>query len=179
MNMLARTGTIWIVRGIASVIFGVLTLLRPGASIAALVLLYGAYALVDGAFLLGFAFRREGPKAHYVVSGLLSVAAGALTFIYPGLTAISLYVLIGAWAVSSGVAELALAFTLRSEQVRVGGLVLAGFLSIASGVALFALPLAGIVAVLSLVTAYAIVNGVVLIAAGIRLHNVVGPLHAT
>jgi uncharacterized membrane protein HdeD (DUF308 family) len=60
-------------KGIASVIFGVLTLLRPGASLAALVLLHGVYALVDGAFLFGFAFRHEGPKAHYVMSGILSV----------------------------------------------------------------------------------------------------------
>ena len=178
MNMLGKSGTIWIVRGIASVIFGVLTLLRPGTSIAALVLLYGAYALVDGAFLLGFAFRQEGPKAHYVVSGLLSVAAGALTFMYPGLTAISLYLLIGAWAVSTGLAELALAFALRSEEVRVGGLVFAGLLSIACGVALFALPLAGVVAILSVVTVYAIFNGALLIAAGVRLHNIVRPLHA-
>src|SRR5690349_21264192 len=87
MNILAKAGTIWVIRGIASVVFGVLTLLRPGASIAALVLLYGAYALVDGAFLLGFAFRKIGPKGHYIVSGLLSVAAGALTFMFPGWTA--------------------------------------------------------------------------------------------
>jgi uncharacterized membrane protein HdeD (DUF308 family) len=178
MNMLSKTGTIWIVRGIASVIFGVLTLLRPGASIAALVLLYGVYALVDGAFLLGFAFRHEGPKAHYVVSGILSVVAGAFTFLYPGLTAISLYLLIGGWAISSGLAELALAFGLRNEEIRVGGLVFAGFLSIACGVALFALPLAGVVAILSVVTAYAIVNGFLLVAAGVRLHEIVRPLHA-
>lgn len=178
MNMSSKTGTIWIVRGIASVTFGVLTLLRPGASIAALVLLYGVYALVDGAFLLGFAFRHEGPKVHYVVSGILSVIAGALTFMYPGLTAISLYLLIGAWAVSTGLAELALAFALRHEEIRVGALVFAGLLSIACGVALLALPLAGVVAILSVVTAYAIVNGFLLIAAGVRLHNVIRPLHA-
>jgi uncharacterized membrane protein HdeD (DUF308 family) len=177
MNM-SKTGTIWIIRGIASVIFGVLTFLRPGASIAALVLLYGVYALVDGAFLLGFAFRQEGPKAHYVVSGVLSVLAGALTFLYPGLTAISLYLLIGAWAVSTGLAELGLAFALRGDDVHVGGLVFAGLLSIACGVALFALPLAGVIAVLGLVTVYAIVKGVLLIAAGVRLHNIVRPLHA-
>jgi uncharacterized membrane protein HdeD (DUF308 family) len=173
MNFLAKTGTIWVVRGVASVIFGVLTLLRPGASIAALVLLYGAYAFVDGAFLLGYAFRQEGPKAHYVLSGLLSVAAGAITFFFPGLTAVSLYVVIGAWAITSGVTELAIAVALRGSRLHVGGIVLAGLLSIASGVALLVLPLAGVVALVGLIAAYAIANGIFLIGGGIWLHNLV------
>ncbi len=168
----------WIVRGIASVLFGLLTLMRPGASIAAIVLLFGIYALADGGLLLGFAFRYEGAKAPYVVRGLLSIAAGVLTFIFPGLTAISLYVLIGAWAIAAGAAELALAIVIRKEAPSVGGLVLAGILSIACGAALLALPLAGVLALLGLVAAYAIVNGAVLISAGIRIHNLVRPLSA-
>jgi uncharacterized membrane protein HdeD (DUF308 family) len=172
MNFLAKTGTIWVVRGIASVIFGVLTLLRPGASIAALVLLYGAYAFVDGAFLLGYAFRQEGPKSHYVISGLLSVAAGAVTFFFPALTAVSLYILMGAWAIATGVTELAIAVALRGTS-RVGGIAFAGLVSIASGVALLALPLAGVVALVGLITAYAIANGIFLIGAGIWLQNFV------
>jgi len=179
MNILAKAGTIWVIRGIASVVFGVLTLLRPGASIAALVLLYGAYALVDGAFLLGFAFRKKGPKGHYIASGLLSVAAGALTFMFPGWTAISLYLLIGAWAIGTGLVELAIALAIRNGPVRVGGIVLAGVLSIACGVALLALPVAGVVALVSLIAAYAIANGLFLIGAGIRFHSFARPLHAT
>jgi uncharacterized membrane protein HdeD (DUF308 family) len=168
----------WIVRGIASVVFGVLTLLRPGASIAALVLLYGAYALVDGALLLGFAVRYQGARAHYIFSALLSIAAGALTFMYPGLTAVSLYLLIGAWAITSGVAELALAVAMRHTEIRVGGLVFAGLLSIACGLALLALPVAGVVALLGLVTVYAIANGIFLVGAGVRMHHFVRALPA-
>ena len=177
MNFLGKTGTIWAVRGIASLIFGVLMLLRPGASIAALVLLYGAYAFVDGAFLLGYAFRQEGPKAHYVISGLLSVAAGAITFFFPGLTAVSLYILIGAWAIATGVTELAIAVALRGT-FRVGGIVLSGLVSIACGAALLALPLAGVVALVSLIAAYAIANGIFLIGAGIRLHDLASEVPA-
>ncbi|MBV9950243.1 MAG: DUF308 domain-containing protein, partial [Myxococcales bacterium] len=66
----------WIIRGIASVLFGVLTLVRPGASVAALVLLFGVYALCDGALLVGFGLRYAGRKAPYLVRGLVSVAVG-------------------------------------------------------------------------------------------------------
>jgi uncharacterized membrane protein HdeD (DUF308 family) len=169
----------WVARGIASILFGILTVMWPRASIAAIVLLFGIYALADGVVLVGFAFRAEGRKAAYVVRGLLSVAAGVVTFVYPGLTALSLYVLIGVWALTAGAAELAIAFALRKDVANVGGLALAGVLSVACGIALLALPLAGIVALVGLIAAYAIVNDVILVTAGVRIHNLFGPMHAT
>jgi len=178
MNALARTWTVWIARGIASVLFGVLTLVSPGASISAIVLLFGVYALADGAMLLGFAFRYGGRKAPYIVRGLLSIAAGLLTFVFPGLTAISLYILVGAWAISAGIAEIAIAIAIRNEATSISGIVVAGVLSLACGVALLALPMAGVIALVSLIAAYAIVNGVAFISAGIRIHKLVGPLSA-
>jgi len=129
--------------------------------------------------LLGFAFRAEGRKAAYGVRGLLSIGAGVVTFLYPGLTALSLYLLIGVWALAAGAAELAIAFVIRRDVANVGGLVLAGVLSLACGIALLALPLAGIVALIGLIAAYAIVNGIVLVTYGIRIHNLFGPMHAT
>src|ERR1700690_1139984 len=179
MDLLARTWGMWVARGIASILFGVLTVVWPRASIAAIVILFGVYALADGAVLLGFAFRAEGRKAAYVLRGLLSVAAGIVTFLYPGLTALSLYVLIGVWALAAGAAELAIAFAIRKGVANVGGLVFAGVLSFACGIALLALPLAGMVALVGLIAGYAIVNGVVLITAGVRIHNLFGPLHTT
>lgn len=178
-TMASKTWGMWIVRGIASVLFGVLTLLRPGASIGALVFLYGFYALSDGALLLGFAFRQEGRRALYVIRGLFSVGAGVIAFLFPGLSAIALYILIGAWAVTSGLAEIAIAIAIRKDATGVGGLVVAGVLSLLCGVALLALPLAGVVALVGLIAAYAIFNGMALIAAGIRIHGVARSLQAT
>jgi uncharacterized membrane protein HdeD (DUF308 family) len=179
MNALARTWTMWIVRGIASAIFGVLTILQPGASIAVIVFVYGFYALADGALLLGFAFRHEGRKAPYVVRGLISIAAGLVAFLLPGPTALALYVLVGAWALAAGVAELALAVTFRKDGFRVSGLVMAGLLSVACGVALLALPLAGVLALIGVIAAYAIINGVALVVAGIRIHGLTRPVPVT
>lgn len=178
MSALTRTWTIWVVRGIASILFGVVTLLWPGSSIAAQIIVYGAYALADGALLLGYAFRSEGRKAPYIWRGLASVAAGLLAFVYPGLTAISLYILIGAWAVTAGATEIALGVALGKEGFSVGALFAAGVLSILCGVALLALPAAGVVALIGLIAGYAMVNGIVLITAGLRLHQVTQSLAA-
>jgi uncharacterized membrane protein HdeD (DUF308 family) len=167
----------WIVRGVASIVFGVLTILWPGASVTAMVYLFGIYALSDGALLLGFASQLDEGKGPYIFRGLLSVAAGVLTFMYPGPTAASLYILIAAWAIAVGATELWIAIALRKE-VSVGGLVFAGLASIACGVALLALPKAGIVALVSLIAAYAVVGGIALISAGVRIHNFVRPASA-
>src|SRR5262249_34903583 len=87
--------SVWVLRGIASIAFGVLTVVWPRESLAALITLYGVYALVDGALFMGFAFRTGGGKGPYAWHGLVGIAAGALALAYPGLTAVSLYVLIG------------------------------------------------------------------------------------
>jgi uncharacterized membrane protein HdeD (DUF308 family) len=179
MELLARSWGIWVVRGIASILFGIVTIVWPGASIAAIVLMFGVYALADGALLLSFGLRLPERKAPYVVRGLVSVAAGVISFVYPGLTALSLYVLVGAWALIAGAAELAIAFAIRKEAANVVGLVFAGLLSMACGVALLALPLAGMLALIGLIAAYAMVNGVVLITAGVRIHSLFGPANAT
>ena len=178
MSVRTRTWTIWIVRGIASILFGVLTVLWPGSSLAALILVYGAYALADGALMLGYGLRAEGQKAPYIWRGIVSVAAGVVAFAYPGVTAVSLYVLIGAWALTAGATEIALAVALGKEGFNVRSLVAAGILSILSGIALVALPMAGVVALLGLIAGYAVVNGIVLIAAGIQLHQVTQSLAA-
>jgi uncharacterized membrane protein HdeD (DUF308 family) len=161
----------WIGRGIASVIFGVLTIMQPGASIGALVFIYGVYALVDGALLLGFAFRHQGRKGPYIGRGLLSIAAGLAALLLPGPTALAFYLLIGAWAVIAGVAELAIAVALRKDGFRVVEIAVAGVLSLLCGVALLALPAAGVVALVSLIAAYAVINGAALIAGGIRIRG--------
>ena len=171
MTTLARAWSTWVVRGIVSILFGALTIIRPGASLALIVLLYGLFALFDGAVLLGFAFRTDGRKAPYVWRGLVSVAAGAIAIFYPGLTAMSLYILIGFWAIAAGITELVVASQVRREGLSVGSLVFAGLLAMACGVALLILPGAGMVAVLAVVAAFAIVNGVALITAGVRIHS--------
>jgi uncharacterized membrane protein HdeD (DUF308 family) len=170
MNDLSKTWGIWIARGIAGLAFGILTIAMPAASIAALVFVFGVYAVVDGGVMFGLAAREQRGRGMYVVRGLLGIAAGLFTFVSPGLTALALYVLIGAWALSIGATELAVAITLRRD-VPVGALVLTAVLSLAVGVMMFALPLVGVTALIGVIAAYAIVNGIALIMLGMRLHQ--------
>ena len=99
-------------RGLAAVLFGILAFIWPGITIFTLVLLFGAYALVNGILALVISFK--GPRrirrfGSLIFGGLISVAAGVIAFIWPGMTAFSLVIVIAAWASVNGIAEIAAA----------------------------------------------------------------------
>ncbi len=163
----------WIVlRGVAAVLFGVLAFLWPGITLAALVIVWGAYALADGVLSLIAAYRiRDQGKPFWslVIVGLLGIAAGIVTFIWPGMTALVLLMFIAAWAVVMGVFQIIAAIRLRKEIQNEWLLALSGVLSVLFGIIMFVAPGAGALAVIWVIGAYAIVFGVLLIWLGLRL----------
>lgn len=155
------------VRGAAAVIFGLLTLLWPRLTLTALVLLFGAYALVDGLFTVAAVLADEpetrGERGWLMFEGLASVAIGVVTFLWPHITALALLYLIAFWAFVTGWLELATAARLR-RQVRSGWLLIAvGVLSIAFAVVLVVNPGAGALATTWLIGWYALFTGALLL----------------
>jgi len=107
----------WIaLRGVAAVIFGVLAFAWPGATLFVLVLFWGAYALAEGIFALITAFkvRDQGkPMWTFVAIGILGIAAGIVTFLWPGVTALMLLMFIAVWAFFMGIFQIIAAVRLR------------------------------------------------------------------
>jgi uncharacterized membrane protein HdeD (DUF308 family) len=172
------TGSWWalLLRGIAAIAFGVLAFVWPGITLTALVFLWGAYALVDGAFSTIAGFRSHGESKRWwvlLIEGILGIAAGVIAFLIPGITALVLLMLIAAWAVVTGVFEIAAAIQMRKYIRGEWLLILAGIASIIFGVLLFINPAAGALAVVWLIGAYAIVFGILLVALSLRLHGLV------
>src|SRR5262245_45722214 len=102
IGLLARNWGWIALRGVAAILFGALSIARPGITLAVLVLFWGAYALADGVFALIAAFRiREDNKPMWplLLVGVIGIAAGVLTLIYPGITATVLLAVIAAWAI--------------------------------------------------------------------------------
>ncbi len=159
------------IRGAAAILFGILMLIAPGAGLLALVILFGAYAIVDGAFNVAFAVRYRERWVALLFEGILSIAFGVLTFVWPRITGLALLLLIGIWAVVTGVAEIVAAIRLR-EVIRGEWLMgLADVLSIVFGILVLAFPGAGALAVAIWIAAYAIAFGAVLVALGFRLRS--------
>jgi uncharacterized membrane protein HdeD (DUF308 family) len=174
VSVLARNWGMVAVRGVVALLFGLLTLFRPGISLAALVILFGAYALVDGLFGVWSAVANRHGEPHWVAllfGGLAGIAVGVITFLMPGITAIVLLYLIAAWAIVRGVAEIVMAIQLRKVLSGEWLLALAGVLSVAFGLFLIASPGAGALAVVLWIGFWAAVLGVVLIALAFRLRK--------
>jgi len=163
-----------VLRGVAGVAFAVLAVAWPGITLAALVIVYGAYALADGVLALVAAWqvRDAGrPFGWLIVVGLLGIAAGVVTFLWPGITAMALLMLIAAWAFMMGIFQIAAAIRLRKEIEGEWMLLLSGVLSVAFGALMVVYPGAGALAMLSLIAGYALVFGVLLIVLGFRLRS--------
>jgi len=174
IDTLARNWWVVLLRGVAGVVFGVITFVAPGLSLAALVLLFGAYALVDGVLAAISAIRWRGETDRWwviLLEGLASIAAGIVTFVWPGISALALLYVIAAWALVTGGLEIAAAIRLRRIITGEWLLVLIGILSMAVGVLLALFPSAGALALVIWIGAYVAAAGVLLIALAFRLRS--------
>lgn len=172
LHGLAKNWWALLLRGLASIVFGVLAFAWPGITILSLVILYGAYALVDGVFALYAAISGSngaGSRWWLAIVGIAGVLAGLYAFFLPGAAALILVTLIAAWAIVSGVFEIVGAIRLRKEIDNEWMLILHGLLTLLFGVVLFAMPGAGAVAMIWVIGAYAIAAGVILSALAFRL----------
>ena len=170
---LARNWWAIALRGVAAIIFGVLALLMPAITMAALILLFGVYALVEGIFNVIAAVRGHSgsPRWFLLLEGVVSIAAGVIAFAWPGLTALVLLYVIAAWAIITGVLEIAAAIRLHNRIRGEGWLLLSGILSVVAGAWMIARPGAGALALVLLIGAYVLVLGILHIGLAFRLRS--------
>jgi uncharacterized membrane protein HdeD (DUF308 family) len=177
MQLVADRWWVLVVRGVAALLFAIMMWYVPQVGLTALVFTWGAYAIIDGFLNFGFAVRSGragGSWGWFVFEGIVSVLAGVFTFLSPAITAVMLLFVIAAWAVVTGVAEIAAAIRLRAVLRHEWLLALAGASSIVFGALLFARPAEGALAVAWLIGGYALLFGVLLIALGVKVHRWAG-----
>ena len=174
VETLARNWWLVLLRGIAGIIFGVLTFVWPSLSLAALVIIFGAYALADGVLAIISAIRWRGETERWwliLLEGLAGVAVGIITLFWPGITALALLYVIAAWALVTGALEIAAAIRLRNVIEGEWLLALSGIASVALGVLLALFPGPGALALVLWIGAFAIVSGALLIALAFKLRS--------
>lgn len=161
------------VRGAVAVVFGVLALAWPAVTVLALALLFGVYALVNGISTITAAFRDDGLFHRWLValSGVLSVAAGVIALFWPGITVLALTLVVGVWALATGISEIVAAVRLRRVLAHKAYLVITGILSVIAGVLLVWHPLAGALGIAIVVGIYAVLYGLLMIGLGAWLRH--------
>jgi uncharacterized membrane protein HdeD (DUF308 family) len=173
-DLLSRSWWVLALRGAIAIVFGVAALSMPGVSLLALLVLFAVYALVGGAASIAGALRLR--KSHEdwwlpFLLGIAAICAGIVAIVRPGLTLFVLVLLIGANALVGGVLDLIMAIRLRKVLRHEWLLMLSAVVSIAFGVLVFLMPVAGALAVAMLIGFYAMLTGVLLFGAALRLRS--------
>lgn len=177
VKQLTRRWWVPLLRGIAAIAFGILAIVWPGQTLLTLVLIYGAFALLDGALaILGALLDKSGISSSWplVLAGILGVGAGVLTLTWPGLVMTGLLVYVGAWAIVRGILDVFEAMKLRQEIPNMWAQVISGLLSVAFGALVFLAPKFGFALIVWPVAACAILAGILLVAFAIGLRRLDG-----
>jgi uncharacterized membrane protein HdeD (DUF308 family) len=174
MMNLTRNWWLVVVRGVLSILFGLTAFLWPDLTFLVLVLMFGVYAVADGVFamLTGLVSSKYSSRWWvFLLEGLVSVAAGVIAILQPGLAGVVLIAVIAVWAILTGILEIAAAVRLRREITNEWMLAFGGFVSIVLGVLLFFQPATGGIVLTLMIGAYALIFGIVLVILGFRLRK--------
>ncbi len=161
-------------RGIFAILFGLAALAMPGITLAAIIWLFGAYAVADGVFAIVVGLRaveRHQRSWPLMLEGIVDIAAGVTAVTWPALTALLLLYLVSVWAMVTGILEIAAAIRLRRHIKSEWMLAVNGVISVLLGAFLIAPPRVGILTVVYWIGAYALIFGVMLLALGLRLRR--------
>jgi uncharacterized membrane protein HdeD (DUF308 family) len=178
LTYIAKHWWLLLLRGIAAIIFGLLAWAVPGMTLWAVVLLFGAYAIVDGTMAIANSFSEAGRQHRWsmLLMGLVGIGAGVVAFGWPGITALALLWVIAFWAIFTGILEITAAFGLPAPTGDRSLLGLAGLASTAFGVLLVTQPGAGLLTLVWLLGFYGVLYGVLAVIASFKLRELPGGL---
>ncbi len=174
LNMLFRYWWVLLVRGGLAILFAVLAFLWPGLTLTTLVLLFGAYVFVNGAFLIMNAVGSRSEKDDWwllLIEGLLGVGVGIMTALAPGITGLALLLYIAAWALAVGALEIVAAIRLRKVVTGEWWLAVGGVVSVIFALLLMRFPAAGALGLIWLIAVYACLFGAIMIVLGFKVHR--------
>lgn len=177
-TLTARNWWALALRGFAAILFAILAFALPGMTLAILVTLFGAYAFFDGIFAIVSAVRAvhgHRPWGSFLIEGVVGIIIGLITFFAPHVTLAFLIGLIAAWAIITGIFEIAAAIRLRRHIRGEWLLILTGVFSVLFGILIFFMPRAGALVIVWWLATYALIFGILLLLLAFRIRS----LHRT
>lgn len=157
-----RSAALLALRGLLAVVVGVMVLAWPEITLLVLAFLFAAWVFVDGIGFIASAVDARGSRRWwYLLAGVVGIIAGVAAAVWPGVTVLVLVMWAGAWALVTGVLEMAAAT--REEGSARWLSVLAGGLSVVAGLVLLLLPGVGALTLATVLGVYALAAGVCLL----------------
>jgi uncharacterized membrane protein HdeD (DUF308 family) len=173
LDLLIANWWTFLLRGVAALLFGVIALIWPALGLLYLVILFGVYAFVDGLLAMTAAFAGVGGQRWWalLIEGIIGIVIAVLVVALPAVSALALVYLIAFWAILTGILEIMGGIQLRDFIKNEWLFILAGILSVAFGILVIRNPVAGAVAEIWIIGAYAIVFGVVNVGVALKLRK--------
>ena len=174
VHILTRNWWMWLIRGIAAIVFGLLAWRWPGLTWITIAIFFGAYAFVDGIFAIVATVRAAETGQRwwpFLLEGIVGILIAAITFYDVRITIAALFLTIAAWAFLTGIVELVAAFQLRKHIANEIWLIVAGLASIAFGVLMLFYPIVAAITIIYIIAAYAVIFGIIMIAFSLRLRS--------
>lgn len=175
LQKISNNWWLFILRGLIAITFGIVAIAKPEQTIVALVLVFGAFTLVDGIFTIVTSFTSAPYFDKWwllLLEGAMGVIVGCLAIFMPTITSIALLFLIAAWALVIGILEIVVAIEFRRVISGEGWLIFSGVLSIVLSALMVIFPRAGEVSLIWVIGIYAIVFGISEIVFAFRLHGI-------
>ena len=115
-DLTGGTRVLLAVLGVLSLIIGLYAIRHVLVTLLALALLLGIFWVVNGAVELFTAVsHREMPSRGWTAfMGILSICAGLIVLAYPGISLLTLAIVLSVWLLFFGVMEITMAFRIRS-----------------------------------------------------------------
>lgn len=176
LEILARNWAWVLVRGIFTLVFGAVAVFWPEITLLALVILFGAYAIVDGVTAIVMGARRASGRGWVIFVGILGIVAGIIALVWPGITALALLYVIAFWALVLGLSNVVNGFGLKGDSGGRWMFILSGLAGILLGILLLVQPGEGALALVFTIGFLAIVWGVITIIGSIRLRRLAAEL---
>jgi len=180
MALCKRTWWVFLIGGLASVLFGVLAFINPGIALFVLAMFFAAAILVDGAFnVVGSISNREKDGWWLMLLiGLLGVGVGGYALLNPPVSMLAFVYLVALQAILLGVILLTLGYKVRKATSREWILYLTGALSLLFGILVVARPGAGSLTIVYLIASWAIVIGALKLAFAFRVRKLPGEMES-
>lgn len=174
LRVMSDNWWVLLIRGIAAILFGLMALILPGLTVVALLIAFGAYAIVDGVMGCILAFRRKSEDDRWwvwLIEGLLSIVIGLMALFWPVAASLALVIWMAAWALVAGIMRVIAAIRLRKEIKGEWALGLSGVLMMIWGLLMAMVPAAGILSIAWLLGVFSLAGGILMIVLSLRLRK--------
>jgi uncharacterized membrane protein HdeD (DUF308 family) len=173
-ELCSRNWWVFLIGGIAAVVFGVLAFMNPGIALLLLAIYFAAYILIDGAVNIWGALNNRGADGWLAVLalGVLGVLAGGYALMYPPASMIALIFIVSFVAMLIGLTSIYLGWKIRAETDNEWVLFLVGGLSVLFSVVMMVKPGVAGVSIAYMIASWAILIGVLRIWFGLKIRNI-------